>query len=755
MSGTEFKQGSVICSKGDPLDHLLFITKGSAEASFNGRTFHFDQGDAIGLCSLSSGSHSYTYTATSDVTVFLYPYENFRTLQKILKENANVANLLVNSMCRQISDFLQYRSQLKQQADDAYNLINEVYPQYERLSTKFALGSKKLNGMAELIQASESDLIEDWVSEYYMEIKNLGSDVQKGFFRQPGISSGFLHKSAEDFVAVLQSCKFYKDYLEDISKIIINSEGHDLFALVSELHFSSINIRGADAVVESLMRRIAGTMSNMEFFDRELFKERFKSYKENVSAKRETQEIVDAPATSNIKQNLSDSLEVILGYSECSEEDCNKFRRLVYDYRSLPDKGSSDDTAYRLRKQLTEAFYIIYQSVFIKSLKDPAPTTIIKMFLNFGYVDAGLAGYENADYLYSIADTLKGDKDKGIYTICEWLNAIYKGEKEPCRNDFDEDYAAHINEMRISKRLDEKEVKRLLADQEGKLRFELESVFPTVNKITFGRVTTFCPVFSEYNVQRSLEASMVTPTAVMGYLDEIRNIDFSAYYREVLYSKPEIGIPKEYIHVEILPDIILMPNAGVRGVMWQEIEGRKRTTAARMFMPLFLMTDLKQLLMRLTGEFRWEMCKRTQGPRWTDITDPSLTSEMFDYLQFYRHNRELSAEVKASVKTELVRAKNTYKTVFVSNYLEWLMYEANGSPRLNKYARRILFSYCPFTAEIREKLSTNPQYTELLKRYDIKTQQRTLHLQRVVQKISQLNKQVPQELLDEQVYVEK
>ena len=29
---------------------------------------------------------------------------------------------------------------------------------------------------------------------------------------------------------------------------------------------------------------------------------------------------------------------------------------------------------------------------------------------------------------------------------------------------------------------------------------------------------------------------------------------------------------KETIHLEYLPDIILMPNVGIRGVMWQEIE---------------------------------------------------------------------------------------------------------------------------------------------------------------------------------------
>ena len=40
-----------------------------------------------------------------------------------------------------------------------------------------------------------------------------------------------------------------------------------------------------------------------------------------------------------------------------------------------------------------------------------------------------------------------------------------------------------------------------------------------------------------------------------------------------MYANVEAGIPKEVIHVEVLPDFILMPNVGNRGVMWQEIEG--------------------------------------------------------------------------------------------------------------------------------------------------------------------------------------
>ena len=67
-----------------------------------------------------------------------------------------------------------------------------------------------------------------------------------------------------------------------------------------------------------------------------------------------------------------------------------------------------------------------------------------------------------------------------------------------------------------------------------------------------------------------------------------------------MYSRPDIGIAKEAVSVEILPDVILMPNVGVRGVMWQEIEGRKRTTPSRMMVSIFQMEDLNNILVRLT-----------------------------------------------------------------------------------------------------------------------------------------------------------
>ncbi|MCL2387280.1 MAG: hypothetical protein FWC89_06985 [Defluviitaleaceae bacterium] len=756
MATSDFAQNTVICSKGEPLRQLLIVRKGTIEANLGGHMYRFGQGDLLGLDAITTGSHGLTYTAASeDVSVFTHPYEDISTLETLLRENEEISNMVLNSMCRQMVMFLQYRATLKTEATRAYGIISQAYPLYEKLCNRFAFTAKKLPAVAGVTSPAEIDNVPDWVQEYYYGIKDLDPAIQKGFFAKKGIAMGFILGCSEEIVRILDASSNYQKYIEINSKVILSPTGFDLYSLISELHMESAGIGGADAAIDTLMNPMTAFLSNSVYVDQNNFKNRQAAYKEGLAKRggRSAPVSADGTAAPQEKKNLADSVGTILKYAGYPEDQSNKFARLIIDYTKMPDRGSSDDVVHRMRRELTNMFNEIYKKALINSLNDTAVPTVIKMFLNFGYMDAALAGYENADYLYSIADSMTGDPERGVYTAAEWLKAIYRGQKEPCRNEFDQDYPAYIAELKQQKRFDKKEEERLLADCENKLMFEIDNIFPVVNKLTFGRITTFCPIFSDNNVQRGLEASLITPDLIRQTFGEITAVDFSAFYRETMFSNAEIGVPRETVHVEVMPEVILMPNVGVRGIMWQDIEGRKRTTPARMFAPLFLLVDLKPLLVRLTGEFRWEMCKRVQGSRWQDVTEPSLTSEYCDYLQFYKHNRDLSTEIKATVKQELTRARNNYKNVFVQNYTEWVLFEANGSPRINRFARRLLMTYSPFALSIRQGLAQNPQYAEPLKRFNFKNQQREHHLSRLIQKLNQTGMEVPQELKDELKFV--
>ena len=113
------------------------------------------------------------------------------------------------------------------------------------------------------------------------------------------------------------------------------------------------------------------------------------------------------------------------------------------------------------------------------------------------------------------------------------------------------------------------------------------------------------------------------------------------------------------------------------------------------------------------------MCRRTQGIHWNDIRESSLTAEYCDYLQFYRKNHNLSADAREKIKSAIAKAKNNYREVFVVDYIAWVKYEAQGSVRLNKQARDIIFRYCPFARPIRESLKESPMYRDMIGKFEI------------------------------------
>jgi hypothetical protein len=758
MALTAFEQGSVIFRQGEPLRSLAVIAKGSAEASYFGNTFRFEPGDMIGVCDFSAGTHGHTVTAVTDITVITYPCYGFHALDALLSDNADAANLMVNSLCRQITGFLQYWAAFKHEAGHVYTVAQDFYAEYTRLCGLYAFTAKKLPGLADAQPFPGPDPIEDWLHDFYVEIHGMDPAIRKDFFfKKPGVTSGFLRRGTDDVVKVIASCRAYHAYLTGLSALFLNDSGHDLFALITELHVNSLGIKGADEAVAAFVSRLTGELNVMTGIVPVQYQQRLDEYTENLSGRRERPaEMTGAPAAAGVKQNLSDSFQRILEYSGCAEEFGNRFARCVQNYAGLPDRNDSEDAARALRKELTMLFHELYLPVMVKSItQDPNPPTIIKMFLNFGYADAKLAGPENADFLYSIADALKGDPAAGVYTLREWLTAIYTGQKEPSRNEFDMDYPEHVHKLKQEKKLDNETVLRMMKDQDAKLCFEMANVLPTSNKITFGRIITYCPLFADHNIQRNLEDSLVKPEALKAAFDEIRSIDHSAYYRETLYSNSKLEIKNTALHIEILPDVILTPIVGSRGAMWQEIEGIDRATPARMFMPIFFESELKALALRLTGEFRWEMCKRVQGMRWNDVSEPSLTSEYSDFLQFYKTNKTLSPEAKEDLKADLSRARNNYKTVFVNDYREWILYEANTSPRLNKAALAMMVTYCPFAKPIREKMMQHPRYSELLTRYNFKQMKRIQFIERIVQRLTVTGKPVPKEIKDELDYAKR
>ncbi|MDE6844399.1 MAG: hypothetical protein K2J99_01345 [Lachnospiraceae bacterium] len=752
MTAKEFPAGTVVVPSEQPINALYVIAKGTVRATYPGGEFYLSKGDVIGACELFFDAHFITYQAEEISSIASYPY-SVTQLSAILRSNVEMATRIVTSMFKQLQDILDQYELASFDCDNFYHYLTDSYDGYLNFCKKHNISPRALPGLETLSELVLEEDVANWLGGYYSQLRTL---ITKTSIKDSDFLQGILLKASEDVYHVISVCRALYDYKSEIINLLMSENRLDFFDLYASLLYR-IGSHADDST--SLIATLSTMMIQLESqpsIDKEMYKQRVAEYRERLNAldnQTESPSEGSAEAKAADIPDLRDSMNTILSYAKVDEETANAFRNAVGQYSKLTDKNNSDDSSRRLRLTITKLFYDIYERAFMRSLSDFEIPKILLMFFNFGYVDENLAGMDNAAYLYSIVGNLPSDPSRGVYTIYEWLHAIYDGKKTPSRNEFDADFQAHVHELKVTGKISAADETNMLKDREKQVLFELQNMFQSVNKITFGRISSFCPVFSEHNILKELDNSLVSADKVEETFNLLRSVDFSAYYREVIYTNPGLGIGKEYVNVEILPDIILMPNVGVRGVMWQEIEGRKRTTPSRMMISIFQMEDLTNILVRLTGDFRWEMCKRVQGARWNDISEASLTSEYFDYIQFYKKNHELSPDAKDKIKLNMQKAKNSFKEMFIRDYVSWVLFEGSGSPRLNKIARAILFTYCPFSKEIRDKLKMNPLYKETMERYDIKLGQKIHHFNNLFQKLKNMGVEIPPEIQAQRDYL--
>lgn len=757
MAASVIKKGTYIHKRGQSFSSLHLITAGQVIATYPGGSYTLKKGDVIGICELCSEIHLLDYVAAENTTVVPYSLAHENALSDLLKNYPDVSRFFLLSAFRQIHLLMQQSLVSEMKCSSIYESLMEdmdfaamLYNRYrpEPLTDIVADG--------EPLAYLSDESADFWLSSYYLELYHIyaGKDY-KPFLDKIAVSVGSLQKCSLDYRKTFFSVEEQHQYRTQILTYYLNEKSIDLFDQFYKILNKIGNGSQDTSAVLERMDKIIRLYREVTTQSNEVIEDRISQYQLTKEMLLSQQSALDQKLADNtLPKELQNSMDTILDYAYVSQEFISKLRSNLQKFKKLPDINASDDVTYALRKQLASDFLTLYETTFMISLEDTVNMPIaVKMFLLFGYIDEELAGTEYSIMLYKMAHNIKSHVETGIYTLYDWLLAIYHGEKAPCRNEFDQDYADIIHKKKLSGRHTEFELNQMLNDPMSKVAYELQNMFPSVNKMTYGRITTYFPFFAKDNVLRNPEEALVTATKISHALDVIKKVDYSVFYRESLDYDHMDTMGKELIHLEYLPDIILMPNVGIHGVMWQEIEGKKRNSNGRMMFSIFHMEDVTTTMIHLAGEFRWEMCKRIQGARWNDISDISLTSEYFDYIQFYRKNHDLSTEAKDKVRIALKRAKNSFKEMFIRDYILWILFEGNGSPRLNKVARRILFTHCPFPADIDNKLVSNPLYTELVNRKQTKKATRLHHLNSLAKKLA-TGKGIPETLQNELIFVE-
>ena len=688
MGKQAVQSGEILHATSERVYELEIVIKGSFIATSGSVALEIPYGSIIGLYETPGQKYRFDYEAKEDSMIVSYSYHNEDNLRAILKGNPQITPLITNGAMNAVRGMFEKTAQHIEACRELIDMLG---------------GQEKLKYN-----------LNTWKNDYFRSVTRLLPSKDIAFCTGTVLYAyEYLQELAPILKELIEKKSEYDTQMESRDDLTIGEETQNLDDGYTGEEDSGVD---EDDIADKMAE---GTKS----------------------------ESGEKTVRKAVRERVIDALPQIIEYSDLDEERAENFKKLIAEYTALPDKSSTEDNVRLMRRKITETFFIMYEGAFFRSLMDKNIPVVIKMFLYFGFVDETLAGAANTEVLEKLAASYESDPEGNVVTAYEWLKLIFDGKVEPSKNEFDMEFPKYLKQQYDDGEIKMEEMKRLANDRKAKVSFEIQNFLKLGSRMTYGRISTYIPVFTEESSLRPPAASITTYKAVHDALNMIRSIDFSCFTRQIVFSNTDIGVTREFIDTEILPYIILMPNGGTRSALWQEISGAHRNTPGRMMMPIFLDKEASSHVLRLTGEFRWEMCRREQGVHWNDVTTPSLTALFCDYLQFYRKNHDLSPDLREKIKAQLQSARNSSKAVFVSDYMNYVVYESAGSLRLNKVSRDIIFRFCPFSKEIRKRLQvSSPAYQKLIERYDIKLAQKLRLMDIVYTKIEKAGAAVPDEL---------
>ncbi len=694
MGLVKLEKGQILHKAGtDTVETIEVLVKGTIKISNQYTSIEIGVGGFIGIPEVPGKPYVYTCEALEESAIYTYPYNSSDDIPIVVRSNPKIAPILA---AQTIEGAAKCCAIYEKEFDDAlaeYNQILSDYADYPDLCIKVGETSKKYPEVDELLPPERSKSLSEWSFSFIRSLKDNDATLKK---------------------------TLYPLNMDICVGIVMN--GYFAMHEISE---------GSQQLTEyrkALKQKAANFIATMKVIKAKLG------------------DIEKSEASGESVVTVVNALSTILLYAGVAPEISTKFEEQLAEFKKNNNRYDSSDEARALRRNIGSTFYDIYTPAFLKSLTDTNVPIEVKMFFMFGFVDEELAGDKNTAILYNMAKAYSPDPEGKVLTIYEWLIKIYNLHVEPSKNEFDQDYPTYLRDQKINGAINEAQMELMMNDPISRLNFEIRNLFALGNRMTFGRISSFVPVFDAQNVLRPLDMAYQTAAKVHGYYDMIKAVDYGVFCRTALFSNVEIGVPQLHFADDIDPYMILLPNVGSRASLWQEIEGKNRRTPARMVVSIFNTENTEECMIKLFGEFRWEMCKTEQGIHWNDVTDPSLTSMYCDYLQFYKKNPGLSSDNKEKLRTDLKKYNNNYKNVFIADYLQYVKFEAAGSPRLNKVAREILFTFCPFAKELREKIGDNPQYTELINHYNTKIANQQKPLSNIIVRLQKEEIPIPEEL---------
>lgn len=754
------KKNEVIFKQGDAVTQVGIVLAGKVLMQNDWMRLVRGQGALIALNDIPQETYGATYVAMEDSVVYALPITGEEAIRSIVAKNVDYRAIMVSSQFKYVTALARIRQDLYNRVYRLYQFAQKSYQQYIALCQAMGIQAIPLQ---EIEDIQPYDQIVDENEErltYYEEGAKIPLAVNKQYF---SYSEDMVVYQATEIMHMVDSfygdCNAMIDYIKELLELVGTRPNQNLFEYAcvqgAEMRRKGDVPKEMKGLLKDILKEIQfqhaelqKQCQNVAMIDFEAMENRIQDVvsKEMTESEKKSQEEKDAAMKRDVL-SLTNSMNQVIEFAALDEETAEKLRTNVDYLVKAPDRMSIEDDVKKAKKTITPIVFQLYYDCYMKLSQGVATLPkAVELFLNFGMLDERLLEQEHLEFLCSI-EPEENEGPCNVFTMVEWLNMIKEGKREPSKSEFDEDYFENLRTLKKMGDITEAEQKALTNDMTKRVEYEVMNMQKSNSRTLYGQPTTYMPILYKEAIFGYLDKILITKKMINQSVQKLMKIDYSIFYREVLYTNTALKINHESTMQNIYPDIILFPLYGINAAMWQEVGGKNKATPGRFTFPIMSNTNVDDMMVKLFGRFRWELCRCIQGMQWNDVKVKSLTSEYMDYIQFYRKNRDLSDEAREKVKLQIQKARNNSREIFLIDYEFWVKSESNGSMKMNKVAREILATYCPFEKALREKLGVQRPYEVAMARHGRNCLKKKQEFDLRIRSIQKETSDVPEEIL--------
>ena len=294
-----------------------------------------------------------------------YAFENTDALLALLDRNSDLRKLFVLSFCRNIVYLIRDCQSAYKDCLSLYQYVEQVISGYHDICHSIGLSGRILPFMDSIQQLDSDDIPDFYLEDFYTSMRKIITESKSEI--PANFVYGFLTRSREDINQMLTLSDKFTEYKHTYSEYLLNEDKLDIYDIYCDIFLRAQNNGVTVVSIDAAITGIVDKMRTIPTVSQQLLAKRVFEFRSKTAQARQKGPMSKEDAA--IREELNNSLSIILTYADTVDTTANEFTTLLEQFKHVADRNSTDKQTDTMRRQLTKMFYILYNEVVQISLK--------------------------------------------------------------------------------------------------------------------------------------------------------------------------------------------------------------------------------------------------------------------------------------------------------------------------------------------------------------------------------------------------